>query len=653
MTMLNSSMRLKVKADTFYIPDPNGGVYFRNNLCSFRVTGKTIDRWIEKLLPMLNGEHTLEDLTDGLPDQYRKQVYNIAEMLYRNGFVRDVRLDRAHQLPAQVLKKYASQIEFLDNVSDSGAYRFQSYRQNKVLAVGCGPFFVSLVFALLQSGLPRFHMLLTDSMPTNRRRLAELEEHARNTDPEVAVEEIILQKEGVDFWREAVQSFDSVLFVSQEGDIKELQDIHAACRDDKKIFIPSVIVQQAGLAGPLVHLDIEGCWESAWRRIHRSALCKDPELHDFSSTAGSILANVIVFELLKKVTGVTDSERNNKFFLLDLETLEGSWHSFTPHPLVTGNKAAERIQDLDLLLERDSGRSKSSILLHNFSLLTSPHSGIFYSWEEGELSQLPLPQCRVQAADPLSAGPVELLPDIICTGLTHEEARRNSALEGIEAYVSRMAGQLFTSISVRQEAVGGMIESHDFVGVGAGETVAEGICRGLEKCLNKEFDKQLSNRKSPVFRMQLHSVEDERCRYYLQALTTMQGVPILGFGEEVPGFPTVWVGTGGSWYGSAGLNVTNALRKALQQALSKAQNKASGLETEAIVVSSVHLEEKEPRIVKIPACEETDQTEVLQSALQILKRNRRQLMVFDLALEPLLKEVLPGVFGVLLREEES
>jgi putative thiazole-containing bacteriocin maturation protein len=637
-------MRLKVKGDTFFLPDPNGGVYFRNNSVSFRMEGRTIDQWIEKLIPVFNGEHTLEDLTEGLPGPYRDRVYEIAEALYQHGFVRDVSQDRPHQLPDEVLKKYASQIEFLDSFGGSGAYCFQSYRQANVLAVGSGPFFVSLVASLFESGLPRVHVLITDSVQTNRQRLEELAAHARKTDPEVALEEIPLQKKGVSSWREAVQPFHSILYVSQEGDVEELRALHSVCREEKKVLLPAMCLQQVGLAGPLVHPDSEGCWESAWRRVHQSALCKDQQLHTFSSTAGAMLANVITFELFKTVTGITESELKNKFFLLDLETLEGNWHSFMPHPLVTGRATAEWVQDLDLRLERSTGRSESNGLIPYFSLLTSQESGIFHIWEEGNLKQLPLAQCRVQVADPLSVGPAELLPDIVCTGLTHEEARREAGLTGIEAYVSRMVGLLVED---------SMVEPQEIVGVGAGETVAEGVCRGLQKCLAKELGKQQVNQKLSVSRVQLSAVEDERCLFYLQALTSMQGAPMIGLGEEVSGFPVVWVGTSDRWYGSVGLNVTMALRKALQQALPKTQNQATCLTTQAFETPTVLIEEKVPQSLVIPSCEETAQLEVLQSALQILKRNRKQLLVLDLALEPFLKEEMAGVFGVLLREEES
>jgi putative thiazole-containing bacteriocin maturation protein len=471
MANLNASSRLKVKRDTFFIPDPNGGVYFRNNSSSFRMKGSTIYQWIEKLVPMFNGEHTLGELTDGLPAPYRNRVYEIAEILYRNGFVRDVSQDCPHQLDSRILKKYASQIEFIENFTDSGAFRFQVYRQSKVLAIGSGPFFVSLVSSLIESGLPKFHVLITDSMPTNRLRLKELVENAHQTDPEVAIEEIALQRgAGENSWREVVQPFEWILYISQQGNVEELRALHAVCREEKKGFLPAISLQQVGLAGPLVHPDSEGCWESAWRRIHQSALREDRPLQTqtFSSTAGAMLANVIVFELFKKMTGVTKSEQRNQFFLLDLETLEGNWHSFIKHPLVTtGRVAAELVQDLDSRLKQNSSSDDLSRLFHYFNQLTSAESGIFHIWGERDLKQLPLAQCCVQAVNPLSEGPAEPLPEVVCAGLTHEEARREAGLAGIETYVSKMKDLLVTT-SFNHEK----IAPQEFIGVGAGETIA-------------------------------------------------------------------------------------------------------------------------------------------------------------------------------------
>jgi putative thiazole-containing bacteriocin maturation protein len=636
MTNMNPSMRLKVKRDTFFLPDPNRGVYFRNNVSSFLMEGSMIDQWVEKLIPMFNGEHTLENLTTGLQGPYRDRVYEIAEALYRNGFVRDVSQDRSHQLKEQVLKKYASQIEFVDNLVGSGAYRFQTYRQAKVLAVGSGPFFNSLVSSLLDSGLPKFQILINDSVQTNRRRLAELVEHARKTDAEVEIEEVTLNKHRESSWQEMIKPFDYILYVAQKDDVEELRLLHRVSKEEKKVFISAISIEQAGVAGPIVHRDSDGCWESAWRRIHSSALLEDQQFSEFSSTAGAMLANVIVFELFKNITGVSEKEQHNKVFLLDLETLEGNWHSFMPHPLVTGQTSSRMLEGLDIRLAQGIDRGDPSKLLLAFNQMTSKVTGIFHIWEEGDLGQLPLAQCRVQAVNPLADGPAELLGDIVCTGLTHEEARREAGLSGIESYVSQMVCSLHLPPEVE---------------VGAGETFAEGVCRGLQRCLDEELILQSLEQEYSVVPIQLNTVEDERCRFYLQALTTLRGAPTIAIGEEVSGFPVVWIGTNDGWYGCVDLTITMALRNALQQAIFNVQNEKEFFMKRTLEVSSMIVDEKVPLRIDIPACQESIQSKVLLNAMEILERNGRQLFVYELELEPFLKEGLAGIFGVLVQEE--
>ncbi|WP_264737800.1 putative thiazole-containing bacteriocin maturation protein [Cytobacillus firmus] len=641
MKNLTPSMRLKVKRDTFFLPDPTKGVYFRNNESSFQMGGSMIDQWVQKLMPMFNGDYTLGDMTVGLPGPHRDRVFEIAEVLYRNGFVRDVSHDQPHQLQDHVLKKFASQIELLESFGDSGAYRFQTYRQAKVLAAGSGPFFVSLVSSLIESGLPKVHMFITDPESTNTKRLKDIVAHARQTDPEVSAEEITRGSEEDRSWEELIQPYDSILYVSEAGNVEELQAIHAACRKEKKIFLPAIFYKQAGMAGPLVHPESEGCWESAWHRVHQSAFCEDKQVHTISSTARAMLANLIVFEQFKEVTGLLSAEQRNQFFLLNLETLEGNWHSYLPHPLLTGNTAVEWIQDVDQRIEYSSERTNPDSLFLFFSQLTSKESGIFHKWEEGDLKQLPLARCEVQAVDPLSKGPAELLPNIVCTDLIHTEARREAGLTGIEAYVSRMAGQL----DAAQLPSG-------FAGVGAGETFAEGVLRGLDRCLEEKLAQRQANPKA-VAPLHLSAVEDERCRYYLDALTTLHGAPKICQGEGVSGFPVVWVGTNDRWFGSVGFNRTLALRKALQHAIIQVHHDMGRHKATAVEVSYVLLAEKEPQYIVIPPCEEKEQSQFLLSARQVLEENSKRLLVCEFSFEPFLKESLAGVYGVFIREEES
>lgn len=631
MTKLNPSMRLKVKRDTYFLPDANSGVFFRNNISSFRMEGSMIDKWVEKLIPMFNGEHTLESLTDGLPGPYRDRVYEIAETLYQNGFVKDVSQDLPHQLTEKVLKKYASQIEFVDSFVDSSRFRFQAYRQAKVLAVGSGDMFISLISALLDSGLPKFQTLITNGVQTNRDRLQKLVSHAHETDPEVVVGEISGSSR-----REVVEHFDFILYVSQEGNVEELKLLHGICREEKKVFVPAICLQQVGMAGPFVLPGSENCWESAWRRLHQSELFKEHRISDISATAGAMLTNLIVFELFKHVTGVTEREQNHQCFLLDLETMEGHWHFFLPHPSVAGHTSARLVHDYDSRIQRELESGEDGKLFLFLNKLTSKSTGIFHTWEEGDLLQLPLAQCSVQPIDPLSEGPAQLLGSMICSGLTHEEARREAGLAGIEAYGNRLTTLLHLSSQIQ---------------VGTGETFTESVCRGLQNYLVQELKTNQLNKAISVSQVQLSTVEDERCRFYLQALSTMQGDPMIGLGEEVFGFPAVWIGTRNGWYGSVDLNSTLALRKALQQALSSLQNNENPSISQGVTVSSVLQKDEAPQRISIPDCDDQNHSVLLQSAQEVLERNGKQLVVYEFEAEPFLKEGLAGLFGVVVKEE--
>ncbi|WHY89195.1 putative thiazole-containing bacteriocin maturation protein [Neobacillus cucumis] len=652
MTNLTSSSRLKAKRDTFFIPDPKGGVYFRNNLNSFRLEGQTIYQWIEKLLPMFNGEQTLGALTEGLSAPYRDRVYEIAETLYKNGFVRDVSKDLPHQLRRPVLEKYASQIEFIENFTESGAYHFQEYRQAKVLAVGSGPILVSLVSALLESGLPKLNVLVTGTVPTNRQRLHELIQNARKIDSDVELEEVSYPKgAGENFWKQVVQPYDWILYVSQDGNLNELRNLNQVCQEEKKSFLPAICLEKVGLSGPLTHPEKEVCFDSAWRRIHPSLVEAEGRTQSFSSTSGAILANVSAFEFFKKATGIAGSNQDNQIYLLNLETMEGDWLSFISHPSVLSNSVRPGlVDDLDVRLKQESDRNEQKDLFEYFSRLTSEEIGIFHTWEERNLPQLPLSQCYVQTVNPVSEGPAELLPEVVCLGLTHEEARRNAGLTGIEMYVSKI---IDSPVYGFRNQIGHVHESlpEDFIGIGSGENIAEAVCRGLQAYLDEELKNRKGDHQNTVKGVQMGAIEDKKCRFYLNALTTLNGSPAIGLKEDVFGFPVVWVRSKGCWYTGVGLNTTLALRNTLQQALLDAQNQKNSVERHE-KESMIYLKKNENKL-EIPSCEEMTQLELLQSSIQVLNRNSKQLLVYDLSIEPFLKQELAGVYGVQVREGDS
>ncbi|AOP14176.1 putative thiazole-containing bacteriocin maturation protein [Bacillus licheniformis] len=616
MTHLTASARLKVNRDTWFLPDPNGGAYFRNNSGSFRIKGSSIAQWFEKLLPMFNGEHSLEDLTKGLQAPYRKRVYEIGETLYKNGFVRDVSRDHPHKLESSVLKTYEAQIEFIESFADSGAYRFQLSRQTKILAAGTGSFLTKLVRSLIDSGFSRIRTIVTDASGHALDELAEISEQTESG-LEIGFAE-------TQHWREAVRSADWVLYVSDRGFTDDLHDLQTFCLEENKGFIPGICLKQVGLAGPVFQQHGDSRFEAAWRRLHRSALHEERTLGTFPLAGKDMLANVIVFELMKAAAELEPLSKKNQVYLLDLATLEGGWHAFLPHPdFSCGKDSAELICDLEAKLSEHPGKETESRLFQCFTELTSPVTGIFHLWEEKHLPQLPLAQCFVQTADPLSSGPAELLPETVSVGLTHQEARREAGLTGIEMYASRLTRSY--------------PNNGDFA-IATGETLAEGVLRGLEKCLEHRLCERIKSGKEMISLVQLDGIEDRHSAFYLKALTVLYGQPEIGLGKNIEGFPVAWAGIRGRWYRSSGLNITSALRKVLERALT---------DKDPLKGADVLLEPGELKLA-IPVSAALQKT-----LLSALKNNRGlQLYVYELPVEPFLKEKLAGIYCVQLRKEE-
>lgn len=524
-----------------------------------------------------------------------------------------------------------------------------------VLAVGSGTILISLVKAWYASGLSGIDVLITNAQSTDEEELKRVPEQALIGDSEALPNIIAAAEDNEAGWAAAVRPFSFIMYVAQHGDPEELQKLQAACRAEKKPLLPAMLVRGMGMAGPLLHPEGNGSWASAWRRVHASVFPADWETRSVSATASDLLANLIVNEWRNLGTNETEemeeteeteetdeaedtAERgancSDQCYLLHSVTLEGSWHPILPHPLESGHEPVRSAMDAELTLGTDQEPDPEEWFSW-FSSLTSEASGIFHAWDEGALSQLPLAQCLVEPADPLSEGPAKLLPTIVGSGLTHAEARRESGLAGLEAYTARMAPLLLPGLpSSRREDI------H----IGAGFTFAEAVGRGLKACLNKELGRRVHGHVQILTRMEGTRIEDVHCRYYLQALDILEGEPLIASGEPLLGFPAVWVRSGTSWYGSVGLHLTLALRQSLQNALMK---------TESTPVSSVTWHDhKQPGVI-IPSGNAIELAPCIRLAVQTLKLHRKRLEVFDMRYESFLRDGPIAVVGLVLREEES
>ncbi|MBB6732580.1 bacteriocin maturation protein [Cohnella zeiphila] len=483
----------------------------------------------------------------------------------------------------------------------------------RVLLVGTGPLLASLAAALDASGFADVQVRLTASS----------------------------SGEAEPSWRESLGWAQWVWFGSCEEDREELLMLEEECRRAGKPLLPALIVRGTGMAGPLGDPSSGAGWEAVRRRVHRTALSEGgaPRADSF---AEAMLANVLVSEWLKEVAEGGRSTLRDHVYLLDLETLEGRCHPFAS-PASGGRRFSPQPLEPGLLLQPASGDEEERDLFVVFGRLTSPVSGIFRLWDEGDLSQLPLSQCRVQTIDPLSEGFAELMPLAACAGLTHREARREAGLAGIESYTARLAS---SAELVSQPA--------EWTGIGAGGTVPEAFNRALRNGLARymEKKKQPASRPSQIREWKIGAVRDAHCRFYGQTLAVMGGTPAVFEREDCLGFPSIWVRAGSRWYGGTGLNRTLALRMALQRAIQDAQLRGAGTVTAECETTPADGEgdEDEVPLLDVEETEEMNSVRLTASALRILDANRVRLSIFDLAAEPFLKEEFGAVLGLLLEE---
>ncbi|MQR94493.1 bacteriocin maturation protein [Fictibacillus phosphorivorans] len=611
------SMCLKMNRDTFVYPQQNGGVYLRNNKTSIQMEGNTIEQWLQNLIPMLDGSRSIEEITDGLPDPYKEQVYKIAEVLYTNGFVRDTSQDLPHQLSAEVLEKHASQIEFIDHLSHSGAHRFQKYRESKIALIGCGPLLSSLTASLLQSGLPAFTIFHTNTKQNETKKLQELMKSAKKTEPESSITLLSFDE---NCCTEDLANIEYVLYANEGENTDQLSMIQKVCRDQSKSFLPVTLQNNQAFVGPLQLTDSAACWKTASLRLGKKDN-KETKLKS-SRTASNLLANVAVFMLFKVITGVQENPEN-AFYQLNVETLEGNWHPVFPHPLVTNNIKIEVIEDPFLFIKEATTREFD---LHSlFYQITSSDTGIFQQFEEGDLSQLPLSQCKVHVADPFGENEPEV---ITAAGRTHEDARLEAGLSGIETYAKTL-----------------FMNSPEVMSVGTGRSATEGMYRALQNRLQEIFMKS-HNKLHVSAEVDRSSIQDAYSTFLIGALTPLGEEIKFFLGKKIHGFPVIWVQQDRHCFGSIGLDEKRALQNALQGALMYWQNKEE-VPNKNCIKSSTTISTTGLQTITLSESKEV----TLTSALQTLKNNNCKATFYTLHAETILNENTSGLFGITLSSE--
>src|SRR5438093_9929318 len=240
-----------------------GGVFLRNGDTAFVIRGNHVHRWLAALLPLMDGEHTVEELCQGLAPGQRATVTGLISRLLERGIVAD-RPPEPCDLPDRVGSHFRRQIEFIAHYADRPRHRFLGFRSSSVLLVGAGDAFVAALTGLINNGLERVAVSGGESSWRSWPGVDGALDRLRSAGVGPAVRE-------VDADDVRLGSFDLVLHCSDGGDPRQVLRLLERCWSEGTAFLPMSCAVQRMVVGPLTVPSGSPCWMCSRSRLSDAA----------------------------------------------------------------------------------------------------------------------------------------------------------------------------------------------------------------------------------------------------------------------------------------------------------------------------------------------------------------------------------------------
>lgn len=437
------------------------GVYLHSDRGSFVLAGKSAYAWMDRLAPFLTGEYTLAEISGDLPATHGAMVRKFVEALTAQGFVTDARADRPHTLTEVEQSEYAEEIAFVRYGFDSAEWRFQRWREARVLVIGTGPVSVCTVEAGVRSGWRRPTIVSDEDQGDVWRAAVKATRDPRQEIRRAAVD---------DHLPDLISGADLVLQVEWPDQADRLAGVARECAR-AGVSLGQMLVRAedawlASAAGPDV--------EEAWRRLADRSPHRGQQHPWLSGAVPTVLAAQFVLTAFRNVTGM--SEPDARLIRIDLRDLNTSAHQLPGSPTGTpsawaSESAAERIAVL-----RQATPDTVSGLLGRVRPFVDEHVGLISALTEGSLPQVPLAMCAAVGADPGQAA------TLVGWGGSREIARCRAVLGALAERAWSAAARRSADRAALwgQDVLTGDVRPVRADAVGfAGDHVPEGVAAGL------------------------------------------------------------------------------------------------------------------------------------------------------------------------------
>lgn len=414
-----AATRPRVRRDVLFT-DAGDGVLFHNSSGGFRITSPSAYRLASLLVPYLNGRRTVAELCGKLPDPQRAMVGQLVSALLARNLARDIPADEADPaavLGADVAKRFASQVGYIDHYVDRAPQRFADFRNSTAAVVGSGPVAHACATSLVRNGMARVAIV-------------------GRGDGEAAAEAVELDATGVactvsdwhaggdgPAWADLADA-DIVLIAGGDGAARLTHRLLAAGVPDGKTLVPAWTFGRRAIIGPAGGTDRQGCWYCAMLRLtaNDDSGAAAAVWRDVAVAAGTpprplptgplaaMIGNLLAFEVFRLTTGALPAETDGKLIVQDLESLDVVSEPLLPHPWCVYCRPAPLRLPLDSMvidappaariIDQDAAADAAVDELTARQPLVQPHAGVFQRYDDEDWDQTPVKIGTVRFTDP-------------------------------------------------------------------------------------------------------------------------------------------------------------------------------------------------------------------------------------------------------------
>ncbi|MGH4023793.1 MAG: YcaO-like family protein, partial [Pseudonocardiaceae bacterium] len=550
--------RLTLREDAYYATVPDG-VHILTNQGETSLSGSSVHEWIERLVPLLDGRYSLDDITAALSPQRRELVSSLLTALVQRGVVRQLGQDQPHGLTEAEVTDHAPELGFLSYFRDSAAHAFECYRNLRVTVLGSGAPAAAVRRACLRSGV-------------------------RAVDPATPLPAADLETR--------VRSADVVIQVAGDPRDGAADLVASACAQAGVPLAQAVFADGHAWLQPACRVGSDGHGWPAGRRRLLALTGAQPGPGPVTEPAVTLVAAQLVHDVFRYLTELRAPDRRPRLTRVCLDTLGTDQHDYLVHPL----DVAAAGEDDEQFLERLAQLSATAPLTEEeFSrravTLMDSRLGIFGEISEGDLAQLPVHVTQTVVSDPVGLlGSGAPRPMVSGAGLDFETARYQAALQALACYGSLMAdsrlllgdGSLARAAALADGAVRLVAATRAFPalrepalpyripdGVAAGYSWDAAVTAGLLAHCRRLTIAAARGSSVPFPRIDLGTGPADEVLDYCAAMLGALGEPVEVYDVTGPwGVPTFACSLSGRTvaYGSA-LSAPVALRDCLLQAL--------------------------------------------------------------------------------------